>query len=156
MEWGDEYSGCNGSFEKEAQEMEQRNIRRCECKKRKFTWRYQRVQAELETSPDDILLVRETALLKELDVVLEQEEILWYQKSRDKWIVFGDRNTKYYHTNTIVRQKRNRIEMLKDDDGRWIDQSEELEKLAITYYKRLYSTEDINLDTEKLPQNEMN
>lgn len=51
-----------------------------------------------------------------------------------------------------MRRKRNRIEMLKDDDGRWIDQSEELEKLAITYYKRLYSTEDINLDTEKLPQ----
>lgn len=51
-----------------------------------------------------------------------------------------------------MRRKRNRIEMLKDDDGRWIDQSEELEKLAITYYKRLYSTEDINLYTEKLPQ----
>uniref|UniRef100_A0A0D3AGA5 Uncharacterized protein n=1 Tax=Brassica oleracea var. oleracea TaxID=109376 RepID=A0A0D3AGA5_BRAOL len=38
------------------------------------------------------------------------------------------------------------------DDGRWIEQSEELQRLAINYYKRLYSTEDISLDTQKLPQ----
>ena len=38
-----------------------------------------------------------------------------------KWIVLGDRNTKYYHTSTIVRRKRNKIEMLKDEDGRWVD-----------------------------------
>ena len=85
-------------------------------------------------------------------MVLEQDEVLWYQKSREKWIVLGDRNTKYYHTTTIVRRKRNKIEMLKDEVGRWVDQSEELEKLATKYYKRLYSTEDLNLVTEKLPQ----
>ncbi|XP_022574359.1 uncharacterized protein LOC111215241 [Brassica napus] len=106
----------------------------------------------LGENPNDDLLVKEAALLKDLEVVLEQEEVLWYQKSRDKWISFGDKNTKYYHTSTIVRRKRNRIEMLKDENGRWIDQPEELEKLAITYYKRLYSTDDINLHTDRLPQ----
>ncbi|XP_048629290.1 uncharacterized protein LOC125600751 [Brassica napus] len=82
----------------------------------------------------------------------KEEEVLWYQKSCEKWVVLGDRNTNYYHTSTIVRSKRNKIEMLKDEDGRWIDQSEELEKLAIAYYRRLYSTEDLNMNTEKLPQ----
>ena len=110
------------------------------------------IQEELERNPTDDLLLREAGLQKEFDVVLEQEEMLWYKKSREKWIVFGDRNTNYYHTNTIVRRKMNRIEMLKDDEGRWVDQSEELEKLAIVFYKRMYSTEDINLDTEKLSQ----
>ena len=110
------------------------------------------IQEELERNPTDDLLLREAGLQKEFDVVLEQGEMLWYQKSREKWIVFGDRNTNYYHTNTTVRRKRNRIEMLKDDEGRRVDQSEELEKLAIAYYKRMYSTEDINLDTEKLSQ----
>lgn len=110
------------------------------------------VHERLERDPTDELLQRETTLQKELDVVLEQEEVLWNQKSREKWIVLGDRNTNYYHTSTIVRRKRNIIEMLKDEDGRWIEQSEELEKLAIAYYKRLYSTEDISLVMEKLPQ----
>lgn len=110
------------------------------------------IQKDLERNPTDDLLQREEVLQKEFDIVLKQEEVLWYQKSREKWVVFGDRNTNYYHTSTIVRRKRNIIDMLKDDDGRWIDQSEELEKLAITYYKRLYSTDDISLDTEKLPR----
>ncbi|XP_013607689.1 PREDICTED: uncharacterized protein LOC106314355 [Brassica oleracea var. oleracea] len=108
------------------------------------------IQEELERNPTDDLLLREAGLQKVFDVVLEQEEMVWYQKSREKWIVFGNRNTNYYHTNTIVRRKRNIIEMLKDDVGRWVDQSEELEKLAIAYYKRLYSTEDINEVIERL------
>ena len=121
-------------------------------RKEKLLGDIKEVQEELERNLNDDLLVREATLQKEFDVVLEQEEVLWYQKSQEKWIVLGDRNTNYYHTSTIVRRKRNKIEMLKDDDGRWIDQSEELERLAINYYKRLYSTEDISLDTEKLPQ----
>lgn len=105
------------------------------------------VQEELERNPSDGLLAREETLQKEFDVVLEQEEVLWYQKSREKWIVLGDRNTTYYHTSNIVRRKRNIIEMLKSEDGHWIDQSEQLEQLAMNYYKRLYSTEDISLDS---------
>lgn len=96
--------------------------------------------------------MRESILQKELDIVLEQEEVLWYQKSREKWVVLGDRNTKFYHTSTVVSRKRNKIEMLKGEDDRWIENPEELEKLAMSYYKRLYSTDDLNLDTEKLPQ----
>ncbi|WZZ66780.1 hypothetical protein YC2023_078150 [Brassica napus] len=121
-------------------------------RKEKLLGEIKEIQEELERNLNDDLLIREATLQKEFDVVLEQEEVLWYQKSREKWIVLGDRNTNYYHTSTIVRRKRNKIEMLKDDDGRWIEQSEELQRLAINYYKRLYSTEDISLDTQKLPQ----
>lgn len=42
--------------------------------------------------------------------------------------------------------------MLKDESGKWVEQSEELEKFAMDYYKRLYSTQDISMDTDKLPQ----
>jgi len=83
--------------------------------------------------------------------VLEQEEVLWFQKSREKWIALGDRNTTYFHTSTIIRRRRNRIEALPDDDGRWIQDSQELENLAVSYYRRLYSMDDIDLVVEKLP-----
>ncbi|KAL4361200.1 hypothetical protein GQ457_04G029180 [Hibiscus cannabinus] len=39
----------------------------------------------------------ESKLLIELESILDQEELLWKQKSRSDWIRFGDRNTKYYH-----------------------------------------------------------
>ncbi|KAL5719042.1 hypothetical protein ACHQM5_011876 [Ranunculus cassubicifolius] len=38
------------------------------------------------------------------------EEIFWKQKSRDKWIDVGERNTKFFHATTLCRRKRNRIE----------------------------------------------
>uniref|UniRef100_A0A1J3D4G4 Uncharacterized protein n=1 Tax=Noccaea caerulescens TaxID=107243 RepID=A0A1J3D4G4_NOCCA len=108
------------------------------------------VQDILEMTQTDDLPVKEEKLLREFDVILEQEEILWFEKSREKWIALGDRNTKYYHTTTVVRRRRNRIETLKDDDGRWITKPEELEKIAIEYYRRLYSMEDVDPVVDKL------
>lgn len=108
------------------------------------------IQDLLEVTQSDALLNQEESLLKELDVVLEQEEILWFQKSREKWIELGDRNTKYFHTSTIIRRRRNRIEMLKNNDGAWISDPTELENLAVGYYQRLYSMEDIDHEMEVL------
>lgn len=110
------------------------------------------VQDIIEINLTDALLSKEEELIKEFDIVLEQEEILWFQKSREKWIALGDRNTKYFHTSTIIRRRRNKIEMLKDDGGRWISQPHELEESAINYYQRLYSLDDVDPIVETLPQ----
>ncbi|XP_010422854.1 PREDICTED: uncharacterized protein LOC104708063 [Camelina sativa] len=72
-----------------------------------------RVQDQPDVHPSDILLSEEEGLIKELELVLEQEEVLWFQKSREKWIALGERNTKYFHTSTIIRRRKNMIEMLK-------------------------------------------
>ncbi|XP_028805248.1 uncharacterized protein LOC114760152 [Neltuma alba] len=63
----------------------------------------------------------EDQLQGELEEVLKQEEILWFQKSRGKWINDGDRNTKYYYLKTLTRRRRNKVAMLKNDEGQWID-----------------------------------
>lgn len=71
------------------------------------------IQDRLEQDHSDEILVKEGELLKELEVVLEQEEVIWFQKSREKWVVHGDRNTKFFHMSTVIRRRRNRVEMLK-------------------------------------------
>lgn len=53
----------------------------------------------------------------EYEEVLRQEEILWYQKSRAKWLMFGDKNSRFFHGVTAIRRKRNHFEMLKNEDG---------------------------------------
>ncbi|XP_019176864.1 PREDICTED: uncharacterized protein LOC109172167 [Ipomoea nil] len=59
----------------------------------------------------------EKQLCGELEEVLYQEELMWYQRSREEWIVSGDRNTRFYHTATMVKKTRNRIMSLKDEEG---------------------------------------
>ncbi|KAG7556773.1 Reverse transcriptase domain [Arabidopsis suecica] len=113
----------------------------------------QSVQDLLDLQQTDDLLEREAALIKEFDVVLEQEEVLWFQKSREKWISLGDRNTSYFHTSTIIKRRRNRIEALKNEEGQWVSDKQQLEQLAINYYQRLYSMEDVDAIVEKLPIN---
>ncbi|KAG7551702.1 Ribonuclease H domain [Arabidopsis thaliana x Arabidopsis arenosa] len=110
------------------------------------------VQNLIEAAQTDDLLAREEQLLKSFDTLLEQEEVLWFQKSREKFIALGDMNTTFFHTSTVIRRRRNRIEMLKDSENRWVSEKEELEKLALDYYKRLYSMEDVNEEREYLPQ----
>ena len=110
------------------------------------------LQDQLDLNQTDALLQQEEVLIKELDIVLEQEETIWYQKSREKWITMGDRNTSYFHTSTIIRRRRNRIEMLQDDAGRWISNAGELEKLALEFFTRLYSLDDVAAVVEKLPK----
>ncbi|KAL8162848.1 hypothetical protein V2J09_014337 [Rumex salicifolius] len=78
----------------------------------------------------------------ELDKVREQEETLWFHKSREKWVALGDRNTSFFHMSTIIRRRRNGIEMLKGDD----------ESTALKFYRRLYSTKDILVEFSALPR----
>lgn len=108
------------------------------------------VQDLLEHNPTDNLLEKEEGLLKEFEVVLEQEEMLWFQKSREKWITMGDRNTTFFHTSTVIRRRRNHITMLQNDEGSWVTEGQELEQLAVAYYKRLYSLSDVDPVVERL------
>ncbi|KAG7559686.1 Reverse transcriptase domain [Arabidopsis thaliana x Arabidopsis arenosa] len=109
------------------------------------------IQDELELVQTDSMLRREEELVKEFEVILEQEEILLFQKSREKWIALGDRNTTYFHTSTIIRRRRNRIEMLRNNEEHWVSDPQELEKLAVDYYQRLYSLDDVPREVERLP-----
>lgn len=121
-------------------------------KKERLMQELNSIQGRLEVTQSDALLQDEEILIKELDMVLEQEEMIWFQKSREKFIVHGDRNTKFFHTSTVIRRRRNRIKMLKADDGSWVTDTVALENMTIEYYRCLYSMEDVDHVVEKLPQ----
>lgn len=42
-------------------------------------------------------------LKQELELVLEQINVHWFQKAKENAIYDGDHNTGYFHTSTIVR-----------------------------------------------------
>ncbi|KAH9673090.1 reverse transcriptase domain-containing protein [Citrus sinensis] len=79
------------------------------------------IQRALEWHRSRNLMDLEMNLKRELESILSQEEILWYKKSRRDWIEFGDRNTKYFHRQTIKRRRQNQIVMLNDEHDNWIE-----------------------------------
>lgn len=77
-------------------------------------------------------------LWSEYEKVLHQEEVMWYQKSRCKWLRFGDRNTRYFHGTTVSRRKRQRIEALQDSNGEWVYDPDTLKSMTVSFFQNLY------------------
>ncbi|WJX64016.1 hypothetical protein P8452_48843 [Trifolium repens] len=86
----------------------------------------------------------EHRLQSELSDILKKEELMWFQRSRAKWLRDGDRNTRYYHLKTVKRRRQNNILMLKDEQGQWIDKEDQLQDLANEFYKKLFTDTQIS------------
>lgn len=62
------------------------------------------------------------------------------QKSRMDWLRMGDKNTKF-HTPTMIRRMRNRVDMLKNDESVWVEDGVELKRMALSFYKDLFTSD---------------
>ena len=90
------------------------------------------------TTPNIAQLMRNTRI--ELNGWLEKEDAMWCQRSRLTWFQEGDRNTRFFHTKTSARYKKNLIEGLMDANGVWQEEEQIIEEIVVDYYKNLFTT----------------
>ena len=90
------------------------------------------------------LRAQEQHLLKELKLKEQQEDLLWKQKSRNRWLKEGERNTKFFHKAVIQSRQENRMVCLKRTDGTYLDTQIELEQTLNGFYVDLLEEPDIN------------
>ncbi|XVF27194.1 hypothetical protein REPUB_Repub14bG0086100 [Reevesia pubescens] len=117
-------------------------------KKRRLLARIQGVQKALEVHANSFLYRLEQRLVSDYNEVLFQEELLWFQKSRSNWVQFGDRNTSFFHTTTIVRRHRNRIITLKKGDGSWCSDRKKLKEMVLSFFQHMYMAEPLYTDID--------
>ncbi|KAL8461808.1 hypothetical protein ACS0TY_033056 [Phlomoides rotata] len=83
---------------------------------------------------------------KELDVLLKNEEILWFQRSRALWLKDRDCNTSLFHKKASQRRRRNTIHKNHNETGQWIVGEEEIEDYMRGYSMQLFtSVEPLNM-----------
>lgn len=85
--------------------------------------------------------------MAQLDELLYREEMMWLQRSRLTWLKEGERNTKYLHRRAVWRARRNLIQRLRKDDGSWCSVPTDMERMAASYFKEVY-TKDPTLTPE--------
>lgn len=62
------------------------------------------------------------------------------QKLRVSWLRMGDKNTKFYYTSTLIRRRRNRVDMLMNKEGVWVEDATELKGMALSFYRELFTS----------------
>jgi hypothetical protein len=83
-----------------------------------------------------------------LDDLLFQEESLWRNKSREVWLTCKDLNTRFFHTSTIIKRRRNAIDFLKLPSGIWSSERQTIGSCFITHFKDLFSSSAPPLDDD--------
>lgn len=112
-------------------------------RKKKILARIGGIQKACDRFSNHFLINVEAELIQEYEQLLNQENLFWRQKSRDKWIQEGDRNTKFFHLTTLVRRRRNKIEGLFDSNGNWFSDAQSMKNIAVDFFANLFSAQDL-------------
>jgi len=78
------------------------------------------------------------------------EEEFWKLKSRINWLNEGDANTKFFHTSTLNRRRRNKILSLQLDDDSWIYDQNLIIQHTADYFKKLFNSSHIKSSNHPL------
>ena len=98
------------------------------------------------------LVQLERTLQAEYNQTLNQEELLWFHKSREQWVRFGDKNTSLFHAQTLTRRKRNKIKGLHIVGDVLCTDGELLKQEALSFFKKLFvSANPLGFRNEPFP-----
>lgn len=93
---------------------------------------------------------------RQIQNLLIDEEVYWKQRSRADWLKEGDKNTKLFHHKVLTKKRKNKIKGVEDNNGRWIEDNEEVERRFCEYFQDLFTTSNpsqdkINADLQGMP-----
>ncbi|MCH87735.1 hypothetical protein A2U01_0008613, partial [Trifolium medium] len=79
---------------------------------------------------------------KEIDELLQCEEMWWNQRSRVLWLKHGDKNTRFFHQKASQRKRKNKIEAITDRHGGIHTDHGDIEETLISHFKDLFTSQD--------------
>lgn len=99
------------------------------------------VEEQLMEQQFETLLDQERILIHDLSKAYLNEEMLWRQKSRIRWLKGGDKNTKFFHMSTMLHRSHNKISSLVTPNGTTLTLPEEIDSHIVTHFQSILSDE---------------
>ncbi|XP_028114340.1 uncharacterized protein LOC114312309 [Camellia sinensis] len=62
------------------------------------------------------------------------------QRARTNWLLDGDQNTNFFHATASQRHRKKHIAGIEDGNGGWLTEQGDVEKVAVDYFKDLFSS----------------
>ena len=93
-----------------------------------------------QSNKDGVLSNEINSLKKEINNLLDDEELYQGQQAKAHWLKERDKNTKFFHAQASERRKQNTIVGIWDEQGNWCDEKESIAHVAISYFKNIYTT----------------
>ncbi|XP_021762980.1 uncharacterized protein LOC110727706 [Chenopodium quinoa] len=118
--------------------------------KRNLMARIEGIKKKLSHKRNSGLIKLVAKLRRELDTVLNQEELMWYQKARVDWLKHGDRNTTFFQMSTVVRRWKNNIVAIKNQEDQWVYDKDQVKGIVVDYFANLFKDEG-NEEEQDIP-----
>ncbi|XP_021723977.1 uncharacterized protein LOC110691367 [Chenopodium quinoa] len=79
-------------------------------------------------------------LVRDIANLVQHEEIYWRQRSRVLRLESGDKNTRFFHQRESGGKDKNTVRKLVDDEGVAQLGEDNISKVAVSYFKNMFST----------------
>jgi hypothetical protein len=86
-------------------------------------------------------LVAQKELRLRIELLLEQEELVWVQCARLNWLKHGNRNTSFFQNFATSRKRRNPIKSQVDDQGVRHENLDVMKDMVKGYFENLFTAE---------------
>lgn len=77
---------------------------------------------------------------KDLGQLYKDQEQYWQQRGKAAWLKDGDKNTSFFHAKATIREQVNKISGLRDANGNWIVDKQQMEKVVDDYFRELFTS----------------
>ncbi|KAL0009461.1 hypothetical protein SO802_010963 [Lithocarpus litseifolius] len=113
------------------------NVRKELAKKRKLL-----VEAKKEAWRSGVNhRIRE--LKREISKLMDKENRMWFQRSKALWATNGDKNSKFFHSRATQRKRKNSILRIRDANGGWNSNPEDIAQCLIAFFQDLFSSANL-------------
>jgi hypothetical protein len=86
-------------------------------------------------------LVAQKELRLRIELLLEQEELVWVQCARLNWLKHGNRNTSFFQKFATSQKRRNPIKSQVDDQGVRHENLDVMKDMVKGYFENLFTAE---------------